>query len=135
MNKPVPVGTMGLMIDKEHPVFKHFPCEEYSTYPWWNIVTHSSSIIMDDMSENLQPMVQTIDNFERNHKLGLMFESCVLNGRVLFSALDYDKVMRAPEGRQFLYSLVNYVKSDSFNPDVSVSLNTLRGMLGTTTRS
>ncbi|MWV42176.1 beta-glucuronidase [Paenibacillus sp. HJL G12] len=129
MNKPVPVGTMGLLIDKEHPMLKDFPSEEYSTYPWWNIVMHSGSIIMDDLPGQLQPIVQTIDNFERNHKLGLIFEFRVLNGRVMFSALDYDKMIAVPEGRQLLYSMVNYMKSDAFHPEVSIPLDVLQGML------
>jgi len=37
MNREVPIGTMGLLIDNTHPVFRDFPCEPYSTYPWWRI--------------------------------------------------------------------------------------------------
>lgn len=126
MNKPVPVGTMGLLIDKDHPVLRDFPSEEYSTYPWWNVVSHSSSVIMDELPRELMPLVQTIDNFERNHKLGLLFECRVRQGRLLMGALDYDKILESPEGRQFMTSLVNYVKSGEFAPRNELQLEELQ---------
>ncbi|OKP77590.1 beta-glucuronidase [Paenibacillus helianthi] len=116
MNKPVPVGTMGLLIDNRHPVFRDFPCEEYSTYPWWNIIQNSKSIILDGFDRSWSPIVQTIDNFERNHKLGFLLECSVGAGNLLICALDADKVSGTPEGRQFLSSLTHYMKSADFKP-------------------
>ncbi|CAN7354936.1 beta-glucuronidase [Paenibacillus sp. LjRoot153] len=129
MNKPVPIGTMGLVIDKDHAVFNYFLTEEYSTYPWWEIVTHSSSVILDDLPQSLQPIVQTIDNFERNHKLGLLFEARVLNGRVLMCAIDYDNVVATLEGRQLLFSMISYIKSEAFDPTVEIELEQLQRIL------
>jgi hypothetical protein len=129
MNKKVPVGTMGLLNDVKHPVFKDFPCEEYSTYPWWSIVTNSRSVILDGTSKNLQPMVQIIDNFERNHKLGLLFECKVLQGKLLVCTCDFDKIMDQPEARQFLYSIFNYAKSDDFSPECELSLSEVTKLL------
>lgn len=129
MNKPVPVGTMGLLIDKEHPVFGDFLTEEYSTYPWWSIVSNSRSIILDDLPQNLQPLVQTIDNFERNHKLSLLLECRVLQGRVMLGTFDYDKIMLTPEGKQLMHSMVNYMKSGTWNPQVEISLEELQSLI------
>ncbi|WP_340007866.1 hypothetical protein MHH52_08345 [Paenibacillus sp. FSL K6-0276] len=84
----MPVGTMGLVIDKDHPLFANFPSDEFSTYPWWNIVSISKSIIMDGVGKDWSPIVQSIDNFERNHKLGLLFECRVGKGKLLISAID-----------------------------------------------
>ncbi|WP_375102397.1 glycoside hydrolase family 2 TIM barrel-domain containing protein [Paenibacillus sp. RS8] len=116
MNRPVPVGTMGLVIAKDHPVFANFPSDEFSTYPWWNIVSNAKSIIMDGVSKDWSPIVQSIDNFERNHKLGLLFECRVGKGKLLISAIDAEKVCEVPEGRQFLSSIITYMKSNDFNP-------------------
>ena len=76
-----------------HPIFKYFPCEEYSTYQWWSIVANSRSIILDDTPNDFRPIVTTIDNFERNHKLGLLFECNVLNGKLLVCACDFEKII------------------------------------------
>ncbi|WP_040952257.1 sugar-binding domain-containing protein [Gorillibacterium massiliense] len=116
MNRPIPVGTLGLLIDKAHPALQDFPSEEHSTYPWWNIVSHSKSLILDGTDREWSPIVQTIDNFERNHKLGFLLECRVGNGKLLICPLDAEKAGESPEGRQFLSSLVGYMKSSEFNP-------------------
>ncbi|MGN7760027.1 glycoside hydrolase family 2 TIM barrel-domain containing protein [Paenibacillus sp. 22594] len=129
MNKPVPVGTMGLLIDNSHPVFRDFPCEEYSTYSWWNIIQNSKSIILDGFDRSWSPIVQTIDNFERNHKLGFLLECSVGAGNLLICALDADKVSDTPEGRQFLSSLTNYMKSADFKPQYRAEVSQLQQLL------
>lgn len=128
MNKPVPVGTMGLLIQNEHPALKHFPSEEYSTYSWWSIVHNSHSVILDELPKEITLIVQTIDNFERNHKLGLLFEFRALNGRVVMGALDYAKLLETPEGKQFVYSITQYMNSPEFNPAAELGLEQLRSL-------
>lgn len=121
MNREVPVGTMGLLIDNTHPVFRHFPCEPYSTYPWWSIIENSKSIIMDGTDPEWSPIVQTIDNFERNHKLGFLFECQVGSGNLMICSLDIDQVDGTLEGRQFLSSLASYMTSEEFKPQYQAS--------------
>lgn len=72
MKKEIPVGTMGLLIRTDHPALAGFPSNSYSTPQWWDIVMNSASTILDDTT--IIPIVQTIDNFERNHRLGLLYE-------------------------------------------------------------
>lgn len=129
VNKEVPVGTMGLLINNTHPIFKYFPCEEYSTYQWWNIVSNSRSIILDNTSKDFRPIVQTIDNFERNHKLGLVFECNVLNGKLLICTCDLEKISDKIEGKQFLYSIINYLRSEEFKPSVKINIVELQKIL------
>lgn len=126
MNRKEPVGTLGLLIDNTHPVFEHFPCEEYSTYQWWSIVMNSRSIILDGTPKKFNPIVQIIDNFERNHKLGLMFECKVLNGKLFLCACNFDQIIDEPEARQLLYSILKYVQSEKFEPDYKMELSELK---------
>lgn len=129
MKKEVPIGTMGLLINNNHPIFKNFPCEEYSTYQWWNVVSNSRSIILDNTSKDFRPIVQTIDNFERNHKLGFMFECEVLNGNLLVCACDFEKIINEPEAKQLLFSILNYVRGQEFKPNVKMSISELLNSL------
>lgn len=122
MKKKVPVGTMGLLINNNHPIFEYFPCEEHATYPWWSIVENSSSLILNDTPMNFRPIVQTIDNFERNHKLGLIFECNVLKGKLLVCSCDFDKIILKPEGKQLFYSILNYFRSNKFHPKDTIQL-------------
>ncbi len=110
MNKPEPIGTMGLLIDKDHPALAHFHSKTHSTPQWWEIVTNSVSEILDGNSENKRVIVRTIDNFERNHDLALLYEYETGGGKALVCCCDLEKAVLSPEGRQFAYSLIEYVK-------------------------
>lgn len=73
MGKPVAPGTMGLLIDTESPLLKGFPCEKYSTPQWFELVMHSHADILDDYPDII-PTVQVVDNTERCHRLGMLYE-------------------------------------------------------------
>ena len=79
MGKPVPVGTMGLRIDHLHPALDGFNSQPFTTPQWYDIVTHADCAVLDDTS--IRPIVQMIDNFERNHRLGILFECKVRTDR------------------------------------------------------
>lgn len=72
MNRKVPVGTLGLYIDKEKMEVEDFPCENYSTPQWYQLVMHSHCAVLDNC-ENTDILVQPIDNVERCHKLGMLY--------------------------------------------------------------
>jgi hypothetical protein len=128
MNKPVPVGTMGLLIDNEHPALQGFPSETHSTYLWWSIVSQSRSLVLDDLPRELRPIVATIDNVERNHKLGLLFECCMLNGKLLICGAEAGALAASPEGRGLLRGIAAYAKSDNFQPATEVELSALQAL-------
>ena len=79
---------------------------------------------------NVRPIVSTIDNFERNHKMGFLFECNVLNGKLLVCACDFEKIIEYTEGRQFIYSILNYFSSKEFSPNVDISISKLQKILG-----
>ena len=72
MNRKVPVGTLGLYIEKEDELLQNFPCEYYSTPQWFQLVMHSHCTVLDGR-ENVRLIVQPIDNVERCHKLGMLY--------------------------------------------------------------
>lgn len=121
MHKPVPVGTMGLFIQNNHPVFHNFSCEEFSTEPWRSIVSASRALILDDTPQGLRPIVQVMDNFERNHKLGILFECQVKSGHLLVCTCDVPKISTTPEGKLFLAGILNYARSGQFQPATTLS--------------
>ncbi len=110
MKKPDPVGTMGLLINNEHPALAHFPSEKFSQPQWWTIVQNSRSEIIDNCSEGKNVIVRTIDNVERNHNLALLYEYDYLNGKVVVCNVDFEKISKTTEGRQFIGSIISYVK-------------------------
>lgn len=115
--KPVPVGTMGLLIDAGHPALAGFACEAYTTAQWYPIVMHSRPRILDSIGEirDIKPIVRMMDNFERNHNLGLIYEVVRDNRKMLVCEADLPALRKQyPEAVCLYRSLVNYVRSDAF---------------------
>jgi hypothetical protein len=125
---PAP-GTLGLLCDEQHPAFKAFPTEFHSNWQWWPIVMNSRSLILDEWPDTFRPVVQVIDNFERNHKLGLIVEAKVGNGSLLVCASDLIGQQDKPEARQLLHSLLQYAASADFKPSEELSFEQLRAVL------
>lgn len=119
--KPVSPGTMGLLIPSRHPLFASFPTEEHTNWQWFSIVKQSYPFILSNFPTGYRPIVQVIDNIERNHKLGLVFELGVGKGKLLVCMADLEAVKDKPEVRSFYRSLLDYMKSDAFKPTLKVS--------------
>jgi hypothetical protein len=120
-NKPVSPGTMSILTDPGHPLFNNFPTEFHSDWQWWAIVKSSRPFILDNAPKDYLPLVQVIDNIDRNHKLGLIFEFTVGKGKLLVCMSDLQKIQNKPEGRQFYSSIINYMMSEKFNPQQVLS--------------
>lgn len=116
-----PPGTLGILCNSNHPVFKEFPTEFHSDWQWWHLVKNSCSVVLDHMPADLQILVQTIDNFERNHKLGLIFEAKAGQGRLLVCGTDLISLQDKPEAKQLLYSLLSYMESNKFAPKAELT--------------
>lgn len=130
-NKPVSPGTMSILTNPELPLFTDFPTEFHSNWQWWTIVKNSRPFILDNTPKDYRPIVQVVDNIERNHKLGLVFEFSVGKGKLLVCMSDLKAIQNRPEGRQFYSSILNYMESDKFNPVSSVTQNDLIALFKT----
>ena len=117
MGKPLPIGTMGLYMDREHPVFAQFPTEGFTTPQWWRIVTGARVAVLDD--QPVEPLVWMIDHFSRNHKLGLVYEAKVGAGSLLVCQADLLS-QDCPEVNRFYDSLLAYAGSEHFMPQARI---------------
>ena len=125
--KPVSPGTLGLLVNNvDHPLFQKFPTDSHSNWQWASIAHESRPLIMDTMSEGFKPLVQVIDNVERNHRLGLLFEFSVGKGKMFVCMSDLSQQMSHPECRHLYDCIINYMKSDSFCPKSRVSVTSLK---------
>jgi hypothetical protein len=126
--EPAP-GTQGFICDPNHPALAEFPTEFHSNWQWWHIVKNSRPIILDATPADYRPIIHVIDNFARNHKLGLLFETKVGKGKLLVCASDLPALQAHPEARQLLHSLVRYVDSAVFAPKVELEGELLKKLL------
>ncbi|MFT3752474.1 MAG: hypothetical protein QM800_06215 [Paludibacter sp.] len=129
--KPVSPGTMGLLIDNQHLLFRSFPTETHSNWQWWAIVRKSNPIILDDYRAVIHPIVETIDNVERVHYLGLIFECKVGKGKLLVCMADLTHNLQYKENVQLLNAIINYVGSPQFQPINELSAEQLISLFQT----
>lgn len=114
-------GTMGLLMKPSHPIFNDFPTEFHSNWQWWLITKNSRPLILDDTAADYRPVIQVVDNINRNHKLGLVFEFKVGSGKLLVCMADLPSILNKPEARQLYSSILNYAGSENFNPPNEIS--------------
>jgi F5/8 type C domain len=123
-------NTMGILCDPRHAALAKFPTEFYSNWQWHDLLQNSRSLILDDTPAEFRPIVQVIDNFARNHKLGNLFEAKVGRGRLLVCAIDLPWLAeKQPAAAQLLRSLFGYVGSDAFAPQQELPLALLDKLL------
>jgi len=126
MGKPIPVGTMGLLINDKHPALMNFPCEFYSTPQWWDIIMNSRLSILDNVK--IDPIVQMIDNFERNHLLGLVYEFKVNEAKILVCNSPLKEIVDSSPAEWLQYSLIKYMESKDFKPEKTIRIDTFNSI-------
>ena len=129
--KTVSPGTLGILCDPQHPLFRSFPTEMHTNWQWFPVVKASHPFMLDNTGTDYRPIVQVIDNIERNHKLGLVFEFAVGKGRLLVCMADLEKAASYPEGRQFYRSLLEYMTSPDFAPTTKITLEDFQKLMTT----
>ena len=123
--KKVSPGTLGILTNPEHPIFKGFPTEMHTNWQWFPVIKESHPLVLDNFAKDYRPIVQVIDNIERNHKLGLVMEWKVGAGKLLVCMSDLEKASKYPEGKAFYQSVIDYMRSVDFNPQVEMTASDL----------
>jgi hypothetical protein len=113
--------TLGILCDPQHPVFADFPTEYHSNWQWWELIHGSAAMILDAFPPALRPLVQPIDTWFENRRLGLLFEAKLNGGKLMVCSMDLqidlDKRLVA---RQLLHSVLRYMASDGFDPSIQI---------------
>ena len=124
--KAVSPGTLGILTNPKHPLFRGFPTEMHTNWQWFPVIKESHPLVLDNFAKGYKPIVQVIDNIERNHKLGLVMEWKVGKGKLLVCMSDLEKASQYPEGRAFYESVLDYMQSADFSPATEISMAELR---------
>jgi hypothetical protein len=117
---------MGILCDPGNALFAGFPTDAYTNWQWWNLIQGSQTMILDGAPSGFRPLVQVIDNFARNDKLGNLFEAKVGRGSLLVCTLNLSDE-KLPETASFLKSLYTY--ASAFRPAQALDLATLNKIL------
>ena len=91
-----------------------------TVWQWWDILNYSTALELDELKE-ITPLIQSIDSYETNQKLGISFEAKVGKGKLFVLCADPEKkIDERPAMQQLLTSVRNYVSSGHFNPTKSL---------------
>ena len=121
-----PPHTLGIYLNPEHPAFEDFPTEYHSNYQWFDILDRQQVMWLEGFPDEFEPLVQPIDTYHLNRKLGLVLEAKVGNGKLIMSSTDLtNRLNERPVARQLRQSLIKYMGSENFDPQYSVEMSVI----------
>ncbi|MFN2151034.1 MAG: glycoside hydrolase, partial [Anaerolineales bacterium] len=122
--------TLGILCNPQHPVFASFPTEYHSNWQWWELISNAAAVPMDVFPPELRPLVQPIDTWFENRRLGLLFEAAVGAGKLMVCSMDLETDLEQRRvARQMRLSVIRYMQSAAFDPAVSLEVNKLQEVI------
>jgi hypothetical protein len=104
-----------------HPALAEFPTEVNCDWQWTQLVNNVRSVNLSKAPVSLRPIVSAIDDWNRNWKLGVIFEANVGPGRLLVSAINLDNERGGSELQQLRRSLLDYMAGEKFKPTATLT--------------
>ena len=126
-----PPHALGILCDPQHPALSGFPTSYHSDWQWWDLNAHACPLVLDQLPADLQPIIQVVDDWNSNRRLGLVIEVRVGDGRLLVCSIDLTNNLEVrPVARRLRYSLEKYVKGPAFNPAGQIDSETAALLFG-----
>jgi beta-galactosidase len=122
---PTWTRMLGLWCDTKHPALAEFPTEANCDWQWTELLRNIRAVNLDHLPKNLRPIVSAIDDWNRNYKLGLIFEARVGSGKLLVCAADLNS---SPVAQQLRRSLLDYMGGHQFAPRTEISVADFEGL-------
>jgi beta-galactosidase len=115
--------TLGALVQDRHPALAKFPTESHLDWQWHEICAGGRGFVLDDLPADYRPIVQPVDDFHSNHKLGSVFEfRTKQGGKLLVCGYNLaDNLAGRPAARQLRRSLLDYAGGPAFDPKQEVA--------------
>lgn len=125
-----PPFDLGILVNPQHPALSLFPTEYHSNYQWWDPMMNANAIRLNALDSKLQPIVRVIDDWFQNYSLGLIIEAKVGKGKIIISGVDLlTNSENRLEARQLMYSLTNYMSSEKFDPNITLTASKIQSII------
>jgi hypothetical protein len=111
---------LGLWCDTNHPALAEFPTEPNCDWQWTELLRNTRAVNLDQLPRALEPIVWAIDDWNRNYKLGLIFEAKVGTGKLVVCPIDLNN-SPSPVAQQLRRSLLDYMAGAQFQPKAEIS--------------
>lgn len=124
-----PPHTTGILVNPDHSVFRDFPTDYYADLQWWELMNKAQVMQLTDFPKGFQPLVQSIDTWFLNRKIGMLIEARVGKGRLMVSSMDLlGDLDKRPVARQMYVSVINYMHSSKFRPEFTVDKSVIKNL-------
>jgi len=112
---------LGLWCETNHPALAEFPTEPNCDWQWTDLLRNTRAVNLDKLPRELRPIVWAIDDWNRNYKLGVVFEAKVGAGKLMVCSID---LADNPDvvARQLRHSLLDYMAGNAFQPSTEISM-------------
>jgi hypothetical protein len=121
---------LGVWIDHKHPALAQFPTADFNDWQWTELVKGTRAVNLDRLPQGLQPIVQPVDDWNRNFKLGLLFEARVGSGKLMVASPDLETDLEHRiVARQLRKSVLDYMAGGAFNPQTALSAQEFSSVL------
>ena len=121
--------TMGIVVQESHPIFRHFPTRHYGGWQWENILENARGFHMAGL-EQIKPIVQPIDDWNRNLLQSLIFEAKAGKGRLLLVSANLEASFEeSPERYCLRQAILAYAASEEFCPEAEVDFDAIESKL------
>lgn len=118
-------GSMGLLIDDKHPLFKDYPTEFYSGYQWF-VQSSQRALLLPD---GIKSIVTVMDSYAYLRNMGMLLEFRCQKGRIFISSMGLHDQLQFPECRALLTSIYRYLTSEDFLPAQKIGFEALKDCL------
>lgn len=122
---PAQEGSMGQLIQEDHPLFRRFPTEFHTNWQWWPMASSRAVIL----PRRMRTIVGEMDSYAYMRPMAQMFECRCGKGSVLFSSMGLQELQQYPEARALLNAVYHYMVSEEFRPVQEMSLEEIRGLI------
>lgn len=113
----------GMIVENNHPIFKHFVSDNFASFQWKNLLENSISFKLD----TVQGITTLVPNFFNNEYRSNLFEVSVGKGKLMVCGFDIDRADYI-EQRAFKNALYQYLKSEEFTPKQQMSVAELQNI-------
>ena len=109
-------AMLGLVCHTNHPALAEFPTDVNCDWQWTRLANNVRAVNLRGAPPQLRPIVEAVDDWNRNWRLGVIFECNVGPGRLLVSAINLNGEPGDSELLQLRRSLFDYMTGPHFQP-------------------
>ena len=121
-------AMLGLWCDVDHSALAEFPTAENCDWQWTPLINGVRSVNLSGAPRDLKPIVAAIDDWNRNWRLGVIFECQVGPGKLLVSTIPLPLANASSGAQQLRRSLLDYAASEKFQPTAKLTTEQARDL-------